>query len=448
MAVIFHSVPVFFVLLLLFISLTTRIIHAMNIVESLPGFEGPLPFRLETGYVEAGEEKDAQLFYYFIESERNPKEDPILIWLSGGPRCSSLAGLLYEVGPITLRDDYRVQNGDLGPFPQESKDDDDVPSLVLNPYGWTQVANVIFLDQPVGAGFSYSKSGQESNISDTKSALNTYQFLQKWFQDHQQFLSNPLYAFGNSYSGTTIPVIVQEIINGIEAGQGPLLNFKGYSIGNPITNRELELNARIPFAHGIGLISDELYESLRQNCKGQYVNFDASNVLCSNDYKRFLKCISGINNYQILEPLCQVLPKQNISSHNRRSIESVLKSFRTSNCRVCKIDYGVGYNCDVNNSVPYLKYISTKCYRSLIYSGDHDLEISHISTRTWIRSLNSSIVDDWRPWHVDGQVGGFMTTYSNGMTFATVKGAGHTTAEYQPKETFALFKKWIFGDLS
>ncbi|KAL5713884.1 sinapoylglucose--choline O-sinapoyltransferase [Ranunculus cassubicifolius] len=287
-----------------------------------------------------------------------------------------------------------------------------------------------------------------------------------WFQDHQQFLSNPLYVFGNSYSGTTIPVIVQEIINGIEADQGPLLNFKGYSIGNPITNRELEQNARIPFAHGVGLISDELYKSLQQSCKGQYVNFDESNVLCSNDYKRFLKCISGINNYQILEPLCQVPPKQNEDAYkiseywanNNRIQEALhvgkgtltLKKWVKCNSHITpgKIDYGVAYNCDVNNSVPYLRYISTKGYRSLIYSGDHDLEVSHISTRTWIRSLNSSIVDDWRPWHVDGQVGGFMTTYSNGMTFATVKGAGHTTAEYQPKETFALFKKWIFGDLS
>jgi len=45
-----------------------------------------------------GKKEDVQVFYYFIESEKNPKEDPLILWLTGGPGCSALSGLMLEIG--------------------------------------------------------------------------------------------------------------------------------------------------------------------------------------------------------------------------------------------------------------------------------------------------------------------------------------------------------------
>ncbi|QHN80749.1 hypothetical protein HN51_057392 [Arachis hypogaea] len=70
--------------------------------------------------------------------------------------------------------------------------------------------------------------------------------------------------------------------------------------------------------------------------------------------------------------------------------------------------------------------LSKKFYRSLIYSGDHDMVIPFLATQAWIRSLKYSIVDDCRPWYTNGQVAGYTRTYSNAMTFATVKGVEGT----------------------
>ncbi|XP_020969577.1 putative serine carboxypeptidase-like 52 [Arachis ipaensis] len=87
--------------------------------------------------------------------------------------------------------------------------------------------------------------------------------------------------------------------------------------------------------------------------------------------------------------------------------------------------------------------LSKKFYRSLIYSGDHDMVIPFLATQAWIRSLKYSIVDDCRPWYTNGQVAGYTRTYSNAMTFATVKGGGHTAPEYKPQECFHMYSRWI-----
>jgi len=56
--------------------------------------------------VGVGESEDVQAFYYFIESENNPKDDPLMLWLTGGPGCSALSGLVLEIGNICRRSLY------------------------------------------------------------------------------------------------------------------------------------------------------------------------------------------------------------------------------------------------------------------------------------------------------------------------------------------------------
>ncbi|KAL5725447.1 hypothetical protein ACHQM5_008589 [Ranunculus cassubicifolius] len=367
---------------------------------------------LEISYVGVDETKDVQLFYYFVQSERNPREDPLLLWLTGGPRCSGLSALAYEIGPIYFRDAGK---------------NDDVPTLILNSNSWTKVANIIFLDAAVGSGFSYSKTAQGFESSDTMSAKDTVKFL-----------------------------------------------IKGYILGNPVTNIHFERNAYVPYAHAMGLISTELYESLKRTCKGEYFNYDKSSIGCSRDCKAFEECITGINAQHILEPECSTFS----TKERRQSLAAIRKllnfnSILPENCRTDAYNLsetwanndrvqsalhvrkgmikdwlrcnqlGLPYTWDVTSSFKYHQRISTKGYRSLIYSGDHDMEVSHISTEEWIQMLNSSIVHDWHSWLVDKQIAGYTRTFSNGMTYATVKGAGHTAPEYMPKECLAMFTRWI-----
>ncbi|TVU45249.1 hypothetical protein EJB05_04728 [Eragrostis curvula] len=386
---------------------------AASVVTHLPGYDGPLPFYLETGYVGVEEETGTELFYYFVESERSPATDAVLLWLTGGPRCSSFSGLAFETGPIKFV--LEPYNGSL-------------PRLVRNPYSWTQVASILFLDSPVGSGFSYARDPKGYSVGDYSSSLQVRTFLKK-----------------------------------------------GYLVGNPITDPKFDQNSIIPASHGFGVISDQLYEAAVDNCEGDYVN--PKNEICAAVLHTVNNLISEIAQAHILYKVCAVAaPKPADYDDQRRFLSEELVQLRkppprpsvdcftfgyylayfwmnnnatryalgvkegtTSEWIRC-VDY-LPYAQDLVSSINYHLNLTTRGYRALVYSGDHDLIIPHLGTQAWIRSLNFSIVDEWRAWHLDGQAAGFTITYANSLTFATVKGAGHTAPEYRPKESFAMAQR-------
>ncbi|XP_050913503.1 serine carboxypeptidase 1 [Lathyrus oleraceus] len=94
-----------------------------------------------------------------------------------------------------------------------------LPKLHLNPYSWSKVSNIIYLDSPVGVGFSYSKNTSQYETGDEKTATDSHTFLLK-------FLANPLYLAGESYAGVYVPTLAHKVVQGIEAGIKPKLNFK------------------------------------------------------------------------------------------------------------------------------------------------------------------------------------------------------------------------------
>ncbi|CAN6195624.1 unnamed protein product [Urochloa humidicola] len=449
-----------------------------RLVTHLPGFQGPLPFDLRTGYVEVDERNGVRLFYYFTPSERSPADDPLVLWLSGGPGCSSFTGLIYQIGPLKF-DDQGYTDG--------------LPKLLYRSESWSKVSNIIFLDSPAGAGFSYSIAEQGYNSSDTKAVDQIVIFLRKWFDVHPEFLSNPLYIGGDSYSGMIVPTVTSEIGKGNNAGSEPALNLKGYLVGNPITDVNFDKPSKIPYAHRMGLISDQIYQAYKKSCSvGD--SSHRSTTQCTNSLDAIHKYVKDIFPFHILEPNCAYA-----SPHPYNLLELKLNSgvqeikllqdytaegFHLSeiytHCRTglytlsrlwannatvrealgihkgtvptwlrCNktIQSGVQYSRDISSSVKYHLDVTTKGYRGLVYSGDHDMAVPYVGTQSWIRSLNFSTVDDWRPWYVDRQVAGYTTSYSNNLTFATVKGAGHTAPEYMPKQCLAMLQRWLYGEL-
>ncbi|KAL6313119.1 hypothetical protein AAG906_021650 [Vitis piasezkii] len=378
---------------------SATVVVSQNIVRTLPGFSGELPLSLKLGeYVSVG---DIELFYYFVESQCNPGADPLILYINGGPGCSGLNGFVYQVGPVAFNTtDY---TGGL-------------PTLLLYPHSWTKTANIIFLDAPVGTGFSYATTNQAYTTSDTLS----------WLNDHLDFKSNPFFLGTDSYSGIP-PIIAQEIIDGNEVGEEPTLISK------------------IVYAHRMALISDSLYEAAKTSCNGRYVDVDPQCKILQD----------------ILEPNCAFLtPKQN--KEIRRSLQenSKVSSFHhITQLVMLEFQYLLSDIWTNYKSVQEALYVRPgtvkeffRCNISLSYTvnvnnviGYHkNLTNSGLQVLQWIKSLNISIDSDWRPWYVVKAK--YTRKYTNNgyrLTYSTIKGAGHSPPEYKRKECYEMFYRWI-----
>ena len=113
--------------------------------------------------------------YWLTESQNNPTTDPLVLWLNGGPGCSSLDGLFYEQGPIHVYDNA---------------------TLYPNPYTWNLNASVLFLEAPICVGFSFQDNTKICQSSDNQTANDNYLALLKFFEEFPEFQSNKFYVTG------------------------------------------------------------------------------------------------------------------------------------------------------------------------------------------------------------------------------------------------------------
>jgi carboxypeptidase C (cathepsin A) len=167
---------------------------AADAVESLPGFDGPLPSKHYSGYLPTGKATGVagQLHYWLIEAENDPETAPVALWLNGGPGSSSLIGLLTENGQVATNANSMTQNTS------------DVPKLFYNPYSWSQVAHVVYLEQPKGVGFSYCEDPEVGcTNTDESTAEDAYEALVNFFDEKfPEYKSKDFYITGESYAGT------------------------------------------------------------------------------------------------------------------------------------------------------------------------------------------------------------------------------------------------------
>lgn len=217
---------------------------------------------------------DSSLFFWHIASQFQVTEPKTVLWLNGGPGCSSMDGALLELGPFRFSEDGS--------------------ELVENVNGWNKYANLLFLDQPFGTG--YSEVNEKNYVHDLEHvAENVLLFLQKWYEVFPEHKTHELYLAGESYAGQYIPYIYQAI-----AANDSSIPVAGVYLNNPWIDPAHQYLSYVPFIRKKGLITKEkdleTLEHLHTECAQSLSESEAIHVdndVCNRISQYALKVYEG-----------------------------------------------------------------------------------------------------------------------------------------------------------
>jgi len=410
--------------------------------QGLPGQPGGFTFRQYSGYITVDAKAGRSLFYYFAEAIRNPIKQPLVLWLNGGPGCSSFGyGALEELGPFLVNPDGRT--------------------LSHNRDAWNQVANVLFLETPAGVGFSYSNTTDDyTKTGDKLTAKDSYAFLVNWFNRFPQYKFREFYIAGESYAGYYIPELASTILQHKKLSQASFINFTGIMVGNGVMNRDTDFVGTYQYARSHALISSEIYEEVMNNC----TNSKFDELICGILENQVYIEMGNIDIYSIYAPKCIVNASRKAKQEEAEIpgydpcrdnyIHAYLNSpdvQKAIHANVTKLHYSwtpcssvLSWADSVSTVLPIYRQLIASGLRILVFSGDQDARVPVTSTERAIDKLKLPIDTPWYPWVNGDEVGGYTVIYK-GLTFATVRGAGHEVPEFQPSRALTLFKYFLNG---
>ncbi|OAX40138.1 peptidase S10, serine carboxypeptidase [Rhizopogon vinicolor AM-OR11-026] len=410
-----------------------------------------------TGYLDV-DQGAKHLFFYFFESRRNPETDDVMMWINGGPGCSSGTGLLFELGPCSIDVSGSSSNG-----------------TTWNPYSWNKEANIFFLDQPVGVGYSYADFGETVETTED-AAKNVHAFITIFFEVFKQFEGRPLHLAGESYGGRYLPVFASEIYDQNQiamAEERSTINLQSILIGNGITDVSTLYQGRFEIECGTAALEipfqrisscvrmksalPRCQALMRDGCIDQFdhMNCGAAVAFCDAQLSTAYWA-SGKNVYDISktcesEGLCYAeldIVQGFLDAPETRKMLGAESPGKFSTC-----SHAVGSNFAshldkwAHHTQDYVTALLDRGIRVLIYAGTYDWQCNWVANKLWVDKLDwtghsAYTKESWRAWYVDGEKAG-ETKNAGPLTFATVLGAGHMVPHDKPAAAQSLVSRWL-----
>ncbi|KAF8188264.1 serine carboxypeptidase [Mycena galopus ATCC 62051] len=415
-----------------------------------------------TGYIDI---EARHIFFYFFESRSNPDADDVIFWTNGGPGCSSSLGLFMELGPCRVID----ANG---------------PSF--HPESWNTNANIFFVDQPIGVGFSYADYGESVGTTE-EGAKDIAAFIFVFFEHFTKFKGRSFHITGESYGGRYVPVFAAEVYDQnaklAAAGYTPI-NLTSIMIGNGITDFYHQMSSSFDMQCTSASVPPTLSiadcvrmkpmiprceQRLKESCVDLFDAIDcaAAASFCDTHLKApFWK--SELNPYDMSQPcdaaglkdnLCYPLTAHIRAYLSRADIRGMLgvDDAVPTNFTSCSPTVGSAFRAQMDGfhlTEGYIGGLLERGVRVLIYVGTYDWICNWVGNERWTLALEWSGQEEFNaeplhPWAIGddftkGRAG--LARTAKGLTFVTVDKAGHMVPYDKPKEALDLVQRWISGE--
>ncbi|EAN77535.1 serine carboxypeptidase III precursor, putative [Trypanosoma brucei brucei TREU927] len=409
-----------------------------------------------SGYFDIpGEQSDKHYFYWaFGPRDGNPNA-PVLLWMTGGPGCSSMFALLAENGPCLMNE----TTGD----------------IYNNTYSWNNHAYVIYIDQPAGVGFSYAdKADYDKNEAEVSEDM--YNFLQAFFGEHEDLRENDFFVVGESYGGHFAPATAYRINQGNKKGEGIYIPLAGLAVGNGLTDPYTQ------YASYPRLAWDWCKEVLGSPCVSRET-YDSMNSMVPACQKVINACNAGASSSQYLcklsrvtcDPVTNLFTLTKISTYDIRrkcnatlcykfdaipafmNRENVQKSLgvRPTVWKSCVFDASKMFNIDWSKNFNYtISGLLEDGVRVMIYAGDMDFICNWIGNKEWTLALQWSGSEEFvkapdTPFSsIDGSAAGLVRSVSSNtssmhFSFVQVYRAGHMVPMDQPAAASTIIEKFM-----
>ncbi|OCF31325.1 cathepsin A (carboxypeptidase C) [Kwoniella heveanensis BCC8398] len=433
--------------------------HRLRVVQ--PELCDPTVNQL-SGYLDISETR--HLFFWFEESRSKPKEDPLVLWLNGGPGCSSTTGLLFELGGCNIAD--KGEN------------------VTFNEFSWNNVANVLFLDQPIGVGYSYADEGEVNNSP--AAAEDVYAFLMLFVSKFREYSKQEFHIAGESYAGTYIPNIASVIYkNNLALDLAPTpgvpkLNFASVMIGNGLTDPHAQFGSVPDWAcnsHYAPYKDPEGPECTALRGKAPRCQNLISGCYRTNSkfacVPAALYCWSlfndmqqlGLNMYDVRRT-CDKSPDKDgqlcyremgwMETYlNKPEVKAQLGAPDNVQFQSCNMQINQNFLLQgdgMHNAGALLPELIESGIRVLIYSGEADMLVNAIGCARVVDNLETSHSSEYAKADKkkfktsEGDVAGWTKSAGKGagnVAFVGFRNAGHMVPHDDPVAALTMFSKWL-----